>query len=226
MDCFIILAQTNGSGSEAEEGSLVPIDLIWEQVTGLSLVEALTFCCFGVVCLFYGWRIFKILVTLCFGLVGLVGGLYLNQKLIGGNGTWLGLIGMFMMAVVSLPMMRWGVCALGAAAGGILSGGVWYAFELPGQYIWAGALAGAIAGGMISFIVFKLAVVLFTSFGGGALIVTAGLAILHRYMVPPERIQELVFNYHWFLPVALLVPTLVGIIIQNKFVKSSKEWNI
>jgi len=130
------------------------------------------------------------------------------------------------MAVLSLPLMRWGVCALGAMAGGILTGGLWYAFELPGQYIWAGALAGAIAGGMISFIVFKLAVVLFTSFGGGALIVTAVLAILHRYMVPPERVQGLVFNYHWFLPVALLVPTVADIIIQNKFVKSSKDWHI
>ena len=226
MDCVFILAQTNGAGSEAAEGGFVPINFIWEQVIGLSLVEALTFSCFGVVCLFYGWRIFKILVTLCFGLVGLVGGLLLNEKLIGGNGTWLGLIGMAMMAVLSLPLMRWGVCALGAMAGGILTGGLWYAFELPGQYIWAGALAGAIAGGMISFIVFKLAVVLFTSFGGGALVVTAVLAILHRYMVPPERVQDLVFNYHWFLPVALLVPTVAGIIIQNKFVKGSKDWHI
>lgn len=226
MDCAFILAQTGEAGSEAAEGSLVPIQFIWDQVIGLSLVEALTFCCFGVVCLFYGWRIFKILVTLCFGLVGLVAGLMLNEKLIGGDGTWLGLIGMVMMVVVSIPMMRWGVCALGAAAGGILSGGVWYAFELPGQYIWAGALAGAIAGGMISFIVFKLAVVLFTSFGGGTLIVTALLAILHRYMVPADRVQNLVFNHHWFLPVALFVPTIAGIIIQNKFIKGSKEWHL
>lgn len=229
MDCVAILAQSFEPASRTtattEEG-FVPIVFIWEQISALNLIEALTFICFGIVCLLYGWRIFKILVTLCFSLVGLFIGLMVNEKLVGGNGMWLGLMGMIMMAVLSLPLMRWGVSALGAVAGGILTGGIWYAFELPDAYIWAGALVGLIAGGMISFIVFKLAVILFTSFGGGALIVTAVLAILHTYMLDPGQVQELVFNYRWFLPVALIVPTLAGIIIQNKFISGSRDWNI
>ncbi len=228
MDSVAILARaaepaTQTTGSVGKE--FVPIDFIWEQIVELSLVEALAFICFGVVCLLYGWRIFKILVTLCFALVGLFGGLMVNEKLVGGNGMWLGLMGVLMMGVLSLPLMRWGVSALGAVAGGILTGGIWYAFALPDGYIWAGALAGLIAGGMISFIVFKLAVVLFTSFGGGALIVTAVLAVLHAYF-DPEKVRILVFDYRWFLPVALIVPTLIGIIVQNKFISSSKDWNI
>jgi hypothetical protein len=229
MDSFVVLAQATGSvtrTNEAEEG-FVPIEFIWEQITELSLVEALTFICFGVVCLLYGWRIFKILVALCFALVGLFIGLMANEKLVGGNGMWLGLMGMIMMSILSIPLMRWGVSALGAVAGGILTGGAWYAFELPDNYIWAGALAGLIAGGMISFIVFKLAVILFTSFGGGALIVTAVLAVMHTYMLEdPGQVQEMVFEHRWFLPVALVVPTLVGLVVQNKFIKSSKDWNI
>ena len=229
MDFVSVLAQSFEPASRttatAEEG-FTPIAFIWEQISALNLIEALTFICFGIVCLLYGWRIFKILVTLCFALVGLFIGLMVNEKLVGGNGMWLGLMGMIMMAVLSLPLMRWGVSALGAVAGGILTGGIWYAFELPDAYIWAGALAGLIAGGMISFIVFKIAIILFTSFGGGALIVTAVLAILHKYMLDPGRVQELIFNYRWFLPVALIVPTIVGIIIQNKFISGSRDWNI
>jgi hypothetical protein len=228
MDSVTILARaaepamrTTGS---VEEG-IPPIDFIWKQIVELNLGESLAFICFGVVCLLYGWRIFKILVTLCFALVGLFGGLMVNEKLVGGNGMWLGLMGIVMMGVLSLPLMRWGVSALGAVAGGILTGGIWYAFALPDGYIWAGALAGLIAGGMISFIVFKLAVVLFTSFGGGALIVTAFLAVLYDYF-DPEKVRILVFDYRWFLPVALIVPTLVGIIVQNKFISGSKDWNI
>jgi hypothetical protein len=229
MDSVIILAQASEPAmrsTEPVEEGIAPINFIWGQISELSLVEALAFICFGVVCLFYGWRIFKILVTLCFSLVGLFAGLMLNEKLVGGNGMWLGMMGMVMTGVLSIPLMRWGVSALGAVAGGILSGGIWYAFELPDQYIWAGALVGLIAGGMISFIVFKLAVVLFTSFGGGALITTAVLAILHRYLLDTGRVKELVYDYHWFLPVALLVPTLVGIIVQNKFISGSRDWNI
>lgn len=228
MDCVTILAQTGRSTSPATDAAtegFLPINFIWGQISELSLSEALTFICFGVVCLLYGWRIFKILVTLCFALIGLFGGLMLNEKLIGGNGMWLGLMGIVTMAVLSLPLMRWGVSALGALAGGILAGSIWYAFELPDQYIWAGALAGLIAGGMISFIVFKFAVVLFTSFGGGALIVTAVLAVLHTYF-DPGRVKMLVFNYNWFLPLALIVPTIAGIIVQNKFISGSKDWNI
>ncbi len=227
MDCLTILAQVNGSATNASdaEGGFMPITFIWEQIVELSLVECLIFICFGIVCLLYGWRIFKVLVALCFALIGLCAGLLLNEKLVVGNGIWLGLIGMVMMAGLSLPLMRWGVSALGAVAGGILAGGIWYAFVLPDKYIWAGALVGLIAGGMISFIVFKIAVVLFTSFGGGALIVTAVLAVLHTYF-DPGQVKVLVFDYHWFLPVALLVPTVVGIIVQNKFISSSRDWDI
>lgn len=228
MDSVTILARAAEPAmrtTETVEEGFVPIDFIWKQILELHYVEALAFICFGVVCLLYGWRIFKILVTLCFALVGLFGGLMVNEKLVGGNGMWLGLMGVLMMGVLSLPLMRWGVSALGAVAGGILTGGIWYAFALPDGYIWAGALAGLIAGGMISFIVFKLAVVLFTSFGGGALIVIAILAVLYEYF-DPEKVRILVFDYRWFLPVALIVPTLVGIIVQNKFISSSKDWNI
>jgi hypothetical protein len=133
---------------------------------------------------------------------------------------------MALFAILSLPLMRWGVSALGAVAGGILAGGIWYAFQLPQQYIWAGALIGVIAGGMISFIVFKIAVMLFTSFGGSALVVVAMLAILYSYMDAGEQVKNLVFNYNWFLPTALLVPTAIGVLVQYGLVKGSKNWNI
>ena len=57
----------------------MPLKVVWEHISSLDLVEALTFISFGVVCLFYGWRIFKILVTICFGLVGLGVGVWANN---------------------------------------------------------------------------------------------------------------------------------------------------
>jgi len=234
MDCFTILAQTAGKAAQpaagaettAAQGAFVPVKFIWDQIVALNLVEALTFICFGVVCLLYGWRIFKILVVISFALIGLYIGTLVNEKLVGGNGMWLGVIGLVLMAVFSIPLMRWGVSILGAAAGGVLTGGIWYAFKLPEQYIWAGALAGLIAGGMISFIIFKIAIMLFTSFSGSGLIVVAVLAILYKYMGTAGKIEDLVFNQNWFLPAAFLVPTAVGVILQNRFVKGAKDWSL
>ena len=227
MYCFTILAQAFGNATEETQAEgLVPIDFIWEQIIALNLVEALTFICFGVVCLLYGWRIFKILATISFALFGLFAGIQLDKLLIGGNQIWLGIIFMAIFAFLSVPLIRWAVCILGAIAGGILTGGIWFACNLPEQYIWAGALIGVIAGGMISFIIFGIAVMLFSSLGGSALMLVGILALLYIYPQTTEQVEELVLTKSWFLPAALLVPTAAGIFLQSKFAKGAKDWRV
>jgi len=228
MDCVTILAQAvETSSAQAVEEAVVPIETFWAYITSLNLVEAVTFISFGAVCLFYGWRVFKILVVISFALLGLFLGFSITDKIVGLNSQlWGGLIGMVLLAVLSIPLMKWAVCLLGAAAGGILSSGIWYASGLTEKYILAGALIGMVAGGMISFIVYKIAVILFTSLGGSCLIVVGSLALLYLYPQTSERVEEIIFTKKWFLPTVLMAPTLIGVILQNKFVKDSKDWDM
>lgn len=228
MDCSTILAQAvTTPAAEAAEEAVVPMQLLWEQITGLNIVEALTFLSFGSICLFYGWRVFKILVVINFGLLGLVMGMTAIERINGLNNQLAGgLVGMGLLAVLSVPLMRWAVCVLGAVAGGILTSGVWYACGFTEQYIWAGALIGVVAGGMISFIIFKAAVMMFTSLWGSGLVVVGFLALLHIYPKTSMQVEYLVFQHNWFLPAALILPTITGVIVQNQFVKKSKDWNI
>ncbi len=229
MDCVTILARAVGStGREAAEEAIVPIDLIWEYVTSLNLLEALTFMSFGAVCLFYGWRIFKMLVVISFALLGLIMGITISDKISGESTRLLGgLIGLGVMAALSVPLIRWAVCILGAVAGGILTSGIWYACGLNERYIWAGAVIGMVAGGMISFIIFKIAIMLFSSVGGSALMVVGTLAVMcNEHVGREELVKVLVLNHNWFLPVALIVPAVVGIILQNKFIKGSRDWSV
>lgn len=228
MDCVTILAQAAETDSpQAAEEAVVPIESFWVYVTSLNLVEAITFISFGVVCLFYGWRVFKILVVISFALLGAFLGVEITNKIVGLNNQIVGgLVGMGVLAVLSVPLIRWAVCILGAAAGGILTSGIWYACGFPERYIWAGALIGMVAGGMISFIVFKIAVVLFSSLSGSALMVVGTLALWHRYLDTNGQLQRLVCEQKWFMPLILMVPTIAGIILQNKFVKRSKDWDI
>ena len=229
MNCFTILAQVAESSTEpASETQIIPIDYIWEQIITLSWLQAVIAISFGAVYILYGWRIFKALAVISFALLGLYAGMWVggqfDRVLLGG------VLGSALLAILSVPLMRWAVSILGAVAGGILTGGLWYACKLPEQYVWAGGLVGIVAGGMISFIIFKIAVMLFTSLGGGALIVTGVLSLLHQYESiqdpPTANIEELFYNQNWFVPVLLLIPTAVGIIVQNKFVKDSKNWDI
>jgi len=67
--------------------------------------------------------------------------------------------------------------------------------------MWAGGVIGVVAGGMISFIVFKIAVMLFTSLGGGAITLVGILSLLHHYetkMVEPPttNIHTLLSKIH------------------------------
>lgn len=229
MDYLYILAQTTEASettTTSAEGT-VPIDFFWEQITALSFPEAITFIAFGTVCLMYGWRLFKALVVISFALLGMAGGALAAEKISGSNHQILGgLIGLVLIGLLSLPLMKWGVSILGALAGGVITSGLWYACELPEQYIWAGSLVGIVAGGMIAFIALKWAVMLFSCLGGSAIFVTGFLALFYLWSDTQQQVQELVFDEQWFLPVALIVPTVVGFILQYKFIKKSAEWSL
>jgi len=230
MDCLTILAQTAEISAErVSDTQVVPVDYIWEQIATLSWLQAFIAVSFGAVYLLYGWRIFKALAVISFAFLGLyagmwVGGQFFDNVLLGS------VVGAALLAALAIPLMRWAVSILGAVAGGTLTAGLWYACKLPEQYIWAGGLVGIVAGGMISFIVFQIAVMLFTSLGGGALIVAGALSLLYQYESiqepPTENIKELFYNQSWFIPVLLMISTAVGIIVQNKFVKGSRDWSV
>jgi hypothetical protein len=227
MDFNILAQAAAGASPETAEHALLSIEWFWEQITNIDMLEALTFVSFGTVCLFYGWRIFKILVVINFGLIGLVLGMSVTSRIVGLNNQLAGgLIGMGVLAVLSVPLMRWAVSVLGAGAGAIIAAGIWYACDLPEQYIWAGALTGLVAGGMISFIIFKVAVMLFTSLWGSSLMAIGSMALLYIYPKTTTQVQDLVFNQKWFMPVVVIVPTIIGVVLQNKFVKDSKDWNL
>lgn len=222
---FFVLAQTT-------ENQIMPMDVIWEQIVKLSWLEALVAVSFGAVYLIYGWRIFKVLAVVSFGMVGLFAGMQLGQKIGSGPSSimWGGVVGLILLAVLSVPLMHWAVSALGAVAGGIITGCLWYALGLPQQYIWAGAIIGVVAGGMISFIIFKISVMLFTSLGGAMLIIMGLLALARLY----EKLQtedgnfvySLVNEYNWFMPAILIFTTFVGMVIQNKLVKGASDWKL
>jgi hypothetical protein len=228
MDFVTILAQAVESAPpEAAEEAVVPLESFWNYITSLNKVEAVTFISFGVVCLMYGWRVFKILVVISFALLGLFLGVSITNKIVGLNNQAVGgLVGMGILGILSVPLMRWAVSALGAMAGGVLTSSIWYASGLTERYIWAGALIGMVAGGMISFIVFKVAVILFSSLSGASLIVVGSLALLYLHPATSARLEEIIFTKKWFLPTLLIAPTLIGLVLQNKFVKDSKDWDM
>jgi len=89
---------------------------------------------------------------------------------------------------------------------------------------------GLVAGGMISFIIFKIAVMLFTSLGGSVTMMVGILALIHQYqnLSGPETtgVYRLVHDQPWFLPVVLILPTAIGIYTQNRLIKDADKWEL
>jgi hypothetical protein len=219
MDTLSILAHAAQTAAPDPNAVSPVIQMAWDRVVDLDLVEAITFISFGVVCLVNGWRIYKVLVTICFGLTGLIVGVLANRMLIEGNVVWLCVIVVVLFVGLSFAFLKWGVCILGGLAGALMAGGIWIAAGLPHQFLWAGALTGLVAGGLISFAAFKGAVLLFTSLLGSLLLALGGLAVFYEYLPGRDKLQTMVFNEKWFMPLILVAPLLVGLAIQFKLSK-------
>jgi hypothetical protein len=206
---------------------------LYELISDLHWLYAMLLLSVGVVYMLYGWRIFRALVVISFGFIGMFLGMLSADKLSTNDHAlmWGGIIGMALFASIAVPLMKWCVSILGAMAGGILTSGIWIALDLSDTYLPAGFIVGFIAGGLISFIMLKVSVMLFTSLGGSLITVTGLLALLNQYDV---RVSDpmtfytynLILTHSWFLPLAVVIPTIGGMLLQNKLIKLSPNWEI
>ena len=234
---FISLLATVTEQSPAAAGPLFDVDgaklFLWNRISELHWLYALLMLSVGIVYVLYGWRIFRVLVVISFGFIGLFLGILAGDKISTSDQAivWGGIIGMALLAGMAVPLMKWCVSILGAISGGVLTSGIWIAFELSENYLPAGFIVGFIAGGLISFILLKVSVMLFTSLGGSLIMVTGLLAMLYQYDIHVSNpitfhTHNLIFAHQWFLPIILIIPTLAGMFLQNKFIKQSPKWEI
>ncbi|MBN1844712.1 MAG: hypothetical protein JW810_03445 [Sedimentisphaerales bacterium] len=202
--------------------SRVPIDDIWQFIADISWLEAVVFVAFGVIYLAYGWRVFKALVVINFAVLGMYLGIYLGGKL--GSGLWGGIIGVCALGTLSYPFMRFGIAILGGMAGAVLGASFWRIIALPDPLIWAGALAGLVAGGLLAFSSYKTSIMLFTSLQGSMFVVIGMLALLNDYPNLGERLSVALNGHVFLLPALLVIPTFTGIFFQARLLKQESDW--
>ena len=161
-----------------------------------------------------------------FALIGLYIGYLFSVKMNWQDNPIPAIVCAIILGIAAVPLMKWAVGILGALAGATLTGSLWFAMKMPDDYLWAGALIGLIAGGMMSFIIFKVAIILFTSIGGSSMFISGILALLCHYSQTMTKTGELFQGPRWFLPVLIVVPTIFSVFWQNRFAKKSSEWSV
>ena len=183
----------------------------WCQTIGPGLAAVLLIV--GTIYLLWGYPIFKYLIMMNCAVVGAYLGAAIGKQ---ANTVLAGaLIGGFLGAAAAWPMMRWAVALTGAGIGTILGAAIWRAAGQDPAYDWAGGLTGFVAFGMLSFIVFRGGIILYTSLQGGGLLASGILALIEKYPSIGPAMAERLKEQRFLLPASIVIPAVIGLVFQH-----------
>jgi hypothetical protein len=120
--------------------------------------------------------------------------------------------------------MNYAVSVLGGLAGAFLGANAWTSAErlyyngtetpITSNY-WVGALMGLVIGGMLAFILFKFAVVMFTSVSGSTIAVLGAVALMMQIPLIEPAVTKSIMAHATVLPLLVFVPATIGFILQE-----------
>lgn len=193
-----------------------------QALQSMSAVWAVIFLTTGLICLILGYKIYKTVTIVLALSIGAFLGYYLGKKI---NAEYV-VAGCFavLLAVGAFPLMNYAVSALGGLAGAFLGANAWTAIErlyyngadyTPTGHYWVGAMAGLIIGAMLAFILFKMAVVIFTSVSGSTIAVLGAVALLMQVPLFEPAVTRSIMAHATVLPLLVFVPATIGFILQE-----------
>ena len=176
--------------------------------------EAALFVIVGVIMLLFGINVFKTVVIANAAIVGAAIGAFIGEK--AGNDSVGGLIGGFTAAVLAWPLMKHAVAIMGFAIGSLVGASLWriFAVKHPELY-WAGAFIGGVTFGLLSFLVFRGCVMMYTSLQGASMAVFGILSLVMKYQDLAPRLTQYLSARTFALPLAIFIPSMLGLIFQQ-----------
>ena len=193
------------------------------QQTGWVLAAILVVV--GLTCMLQGYKFYKWVVVLTALVLGIAVGYKLGQH-IQAEVIVAGCLGV-LLAVVAWPFMKFAVAICGGLAGAFLGANAWTAIAtqvnassqsitLPPEAYWAGALIGLVVLGLLSFILFELSVVVFTSISGSTLAVLGIISLLLQVPAWQTGIADTIRANPLIVPMLVAVPAVIGLVLQQQ----------
>jgi hypothetical protein len=188
------------------------LDLLqWSQQMGPGMATLLIIL--GIIYLLFGFYLFKGLVVFNAACVGAWIGASVGDA--SGSSVPAAVLGAFIAAAVSFPLMKFTVAAHGGMLGAMLGGSIWRMFDGDPRFAWAGACMGLIACGLFCFILFKGSVMAYMSLQGSLMLVFGLLGLLYKYQDIGPKITENLQAKHFILPMAVFIPAVIGLLYQQ-----------
>jgi hypothetical protein len=170
----------------------------------------------GIVYLIFGVYLYKALITINLAAVGGYLGAVIGYRT-GGTGAMIpwALIGAFCLAALTWPLMKYAVALMGGLYGFLLGAAIWRTGGLEARYAWAGGGMGLIGFGMLSFILFRGSIMMYTSLQGSVMLVFGLLGLIFKYQSVAPTITSSLKGQPIMLPLSIFIPTVLGLIYQQ-----------
>jgi hypothetical protein len=185
--------------------------LTWAQNMGALTAALLVLA--GCVYLLFGVYAYRALVTINAAVAGAYIGALIGTK--AGNATAGAMVGGFAACALAWPLMKYAVAVTGAIFGALLGASIWRAAGLEGHYAWAGGGMGLIFFGMLSFLLFRGSIMMFTSLQGSVMLVFGLLGLIYKYQELAPKVSDHLLARQFLLPLFIFVPATLGLIWQQ-----------
>src|SRR5206468_8498702 len=124
-------------------------------------------------------------------------------------------LGGFIAATITWPLMKWAVAITGGVAGALIGASAWHTFNLDPQFAWAGAMIGLVLFGLLSFILFRGSVMMYMSLQGAVMLIFGALSLILKYPSIGKQLADSITSKPFILPAAIFIPATIGLIYQQ-----------
>ncbi len=214
-----------GTAESAESFNLLEsLDLLHEPEPVLEYLLTLGFlwpavmAILGLLCILNGYQWHRPIVAFIAFLVGIGLGREIASDM--GRPMLFGIAVGLLFAVVATPLLKVTVSLLAGATGAFVGANMFRGLEGTGPYFqpgdeWVGAAVGFVALAMLSLLLFRFVIVLFTSIGGAGLLVFGGVALLMHVEEWRQPVRDSLQTTPLLLPTITLLAAVGGYILQH-----------
>jgi hypothetical protein len=178
-------------------------------------------CVIGSMLMIFGFKAYKWIVLLNFVAIGwLAGPMMVRGQTTDKGGQDLAIVmsiaGAVLMGILAWPLLKYAVAACGGLVGFVIGMVVWAYCDQPLNLAWAGGLVGLAVLGMLSFVLFKTTVILFTSIEGAGMFVFGTCALLMHYAPWEKQVSTSLDTKPILLPLVIGTMAAIALFWQHQ----------